>query len=144
MFMSKIIFFFFFEFKKNSYHIAIKSIPTINKNGEKINPKDENGIKMELFNFDVCQFADDIALLYVDRKFEFSPLKNQKGNDSPESCLKDFSNVNSIYIEKAGGKIIKTDETNIIVEISPLLSLEGENLETIVKDKEFKSPIYLQ
>ena len=47
-----------------------------------------------------------LAFLEVAREDEFSPLKNAKGSpmESPETALRDLSNLHHRYLTKAGAK----------------------------------------
>jgi len=108
---------------------------------------------LELFNFDICEFADNVAILEVDRELEFSPLKNGPNeglSDSPETCRQDLSRVCKLYIKQAGGRFTNENDNGKpaieqpLCEISPLLSYAGEGLEELVKDKEFTLPLLLQ
>jgi UDP-N-acetylglucosamine/UDP-N-acetylgalactosamine diphosphorylase len=127
------------------YHIAKKKIPTVNEQGETVTPAVENGIKLELFNFDICKFAKTVALLQVDRNFEFSPLKNATGSDSPHTCLVDVTRVSIHYLTQAGAIVKEAlDPQKNICEISTLVSYQGEDLETIAKGKTFELPVYIQ
>lgn len=116
-------------------HVAKKKIPHVNESGEKIKPNTSNGIKIEKFVFDVFQFAEKFVTWEVPRNSEFSALKNadSAGKDCPSTSRRDLLNLHKSYIEKAGGKIL-VDE----VEISPLLSYAGENLEMRVNEKSFE------
>ena len=67
------------------YHVAHKKISHF-KDGQWIVPDQANGYKFELFMFDVFEYADDMAVLSVDREEEFAPVKNESGKDSPESA----------------------------------------------------------
>ncbi|KAJ8923702.1 hypothetical protein NQ315_010283 [Exocentrus adspersus] len=117
-------------------HVAKKKIPHVNEKGEKIKPDVANGIKVEKFVFDVFQFANKFVTWEVPRISEFSAMKNADsvGKDCPSTSRRDLLNLHRSYIEKAGGKVT-CDE----VEISPLLSYAGENLEIRVKGKLFDS-----
>lgn len=117
-------------------HVAEKKIPYVNKLGERIKPTSPNGIKIEKFVFDVFQFANNFVTWEVPRNSEFSALKNsnEAGKDCPSTSRRDLLNLHKTYIENAGG-IVNSDE----VEISPLVSYAGENLEQFVKGKCFTS-----
>lgn len=70
------------------FHIAHKKIPHVDlSSGEKVKPTKPNGVKMELFIFDSFPFAQNMAVLEVDRQNYFSPLKNAPGAgvDCPET-----------------------------------------------------------
>jgi len=147
-----VIFLFSVEFLKQAgkekdkyylpYHMAKKKIPT----EEQPSPTIENGIKMELFNFDIVKYAKNPKILQVERYKEFSPLKNGKGKiDSVESCLRDLHCLNIERLRRAGA-IVKFDHDHSVssvdyqsfdeqklkdhfCELSPLLSYDGDGLE---------------
>lgn len=121
-------------------HVAKKKIPFIDENGEKIKPTSPNGIKVEKFVFDVFPFSKNLVLWEVPRQSEFSALKNadDAGKDCPSTSRRDLFNLHKKYILKAGGQV-KGD----IVEISPLLSYEGEDIEKLVCGKVLESPVHL-
>ncbi|KAL9979693.1 hypothetical protein ACROYT_G017393 [Oculina patagonica] len=124
------------------YHIAKKKIPYVDESGNRHNPKEPNGIKLEKFIFDVFEFTEKFAVLEVSRREEFSALKNGKGSasDSPETAQRDLLNLHYNYVIKAGGKFVDTTEGSpVVCEISPLLSYAGEGLEDVVKDRQFSA-----
>ncbi|KAJ3093709.1 UDP-N-acetylglucosamine pyrophosphorylase [Physocladia obscura] len=107
------------------YHVAKKKIKHVNDAGEFITPTSNNGIKLELFIFDVFPFVDKLAVLETARSEEFSPLKNAPGSkdDSPETSRAHTLAQHKRFIESAGGRV-EGD-----VELSPLVSYAGEGLE---------------
>lgn len=121
-------------------HVAKKKIPHVDENGVKIKPKDVNGIKIEKFVFDVFKFSNHFVTWEVPRGSEFSALKNSDdaGKDCPATAKRDLLALHKRYIEKAGG-IVEGEE----VEISPLISYAGEDLDGVVRGKVFKSPMVL-
>lgn len=127
--------------QKLKLHVAKKKIPYVNENGERLTPDTPNGIKIEKFVFDVFEFAEKFVTVEVSRDVEFSALKNADSakKDCPSTARKDIFKLHKSYIERVGGTVIGDE-----VEISPLLSYEGENIESIVKGKVFKAPIYLK
>lgn len=111
------------------YHIAKKKIPYTNSEGIYVKPENPNGIKLEQFIFDVFPSIPlaRFGCLEVDRREEFSPLKNGPGapSDSPETCAKDALNRSYRWATAAGAK----PEGSL--EVSPLTSYAGEGLEAL-------------
>jgi len=131
------------------YHMAKKKIKhTDITSGEFISPSKPNGMKLELFVFDVFPFTERMAVLEVDRKEEFSPLKNAPGTgtDDPDTSRRDIINQHVRFVEHAGGKIVPGDGEsfdNLNFEISPLVSYAGEKLEAL-KGKTIKTPAVIE
>ncbi|KAJ3349589.1 UDP-N-acetylglucosamine pyrophosphorylase [Entophlyctis luteolus] len=111
------------------FHVAKKKIKHIDlATGELIVPTANNGIKLELFIFDVFPFVEKLAVLETARKEEFSPLKNGPGSkdgDSPETSRADILAQHKRFIEAAGG-FVEGD-----VELSALVTYGGEGLEKL-------------
>ncbi|GAA96827.1 uncharacterized protein L969DRAFT_50461 [Mixia osmundae IAM 14324] len=115
--------------KEMAYHVARKKIPHVSlENGREEKPSKPNGMKLELFIFDVLPFTEKMALLEVERKDEFSPLKNApgSGSDCPETSRADLLNQQKRWLEAAGAKLGDKE-----IEVSPLMSYEGEDLERL-------------
>ncbi|XP_028040171.1 UDP-N-acetylhexosamine pyrophosphorylase-like protein 1 [Bombyx mandarina] len=128
---------------KLKLHIAKKKIPYIDENGVRQKPNEPNGIKMEKFIFDVFEFAENFICLEVARDTEFSALKNADTakKDCPSTAREDLLQLHKKYIRQAGGEV--ADDADI--EISPLLSYGGENLDSIVNGKVFTAgPFHLK
>ena len=68
------------------YHTAVKKAAYIDTNGDIITPETPNAYKFEAFIFDAFNFFDDMAILRIKREEEFAPVKNKKGEDSPETA----------------------------------------------------------
>ncbi|KAG8986668.1 UDP-N-acetylglucosamine pyrophosphorylase [Tulasnella sp. JGI-2019a] len=116
--------------EKMAFHIARKKIPHVDINsGEFVKPAKPNGMKLELFVFDVFPYAQHMMVLEVDRKEEFSPLKNAPGtgSDDPETSRKDLLSQQKRFLQQAGATV--NDEVEI--EVSPLASYAGEGLSAI-------------
>ncbi|KAG0001747.1 UDP-N-acetylglucosamine pyrophosphorylase [Entomortierella chlamydospora] len=131
------------------YHIARKKIKSLDfSTGEVITPKQVNGMKLEMFVFDVFPFTKRMAVFEVDRREEFSPLKNAPGSgeDCPETSRRDILQQHVRFIENAGGKVVVGEDDEQIegaptLELSPLVTYSGENLSQIVAGKSIKTPI---
>ena len=128
-------------------HVAKKKIPYVDQDLQTITPKEPNGIKLEKFVFDVFQFSKSFLVWECLRESEFSPLKNADGpgkKDTPKTAREALLSLHKTYVENAGGRIVLTDEGVPSVEISPLLSYEGENLAASVKGKTFSGSVVLK
>ncbi|KIJ53494.1 hypothetical protein M422DRAFT_222153 [Sphaerobolus stellatus SS14] len=116
------------------FHIARKKIPYVDENGQTVKPSKVNGMKLELFVFDVFPFTQDFNVLEVERKEEFSPLKNASGtgSDDPETSRRDLLSQQKRFLIAAGAKV----EDGVDIEVSPHVSYAGDGLEA-VKGKTF-------
>ncbi|KAI8377415.1 nucleotide-diphospho-sugar transferase [Radiomyces spectabilis] len=132
------------------YHIAKKKIKyTDLETGEQVVPKSNSGMKLECFVFDVFPYANRMSVLEVDRKDEFSPLKNAPGSgaDCPETSRRDIVAQHVRFIEKAGGKLVGDNVDNFELlqfEISPLVSYGGEGLEDLIQGKTITVPAVIE
>ncbi|KAI9188027.1 UDP-N-acetylglucosamine pyrophosphorylase [Blastocladiella emersonii ATCC 22665] len=124
---------------KLEYHVAHKKIAHVDlASGETVAPSTPNGVKMELFIFDVFPFTDSFAVFEGERRDEFSPLKNKDGVDSPATSRRDILDLHHRYLEAAGATFAEGAE----VEISPLVSYAGEGLDAY-KGKTFEGVTHL-
>ena len=82
------------EMSKNKmrYHVAHKKATYMDENGEIVVPEKPNAYKFEAFIFDAFETVDDLAILRVKREEEFAPIKNAKGEDSPETARELYLN----------------------------------------------------
>ncbi|KAJ7878591.1 nucleotide-diphospho-sugar transferase [Mycena leptocephala] len=118
-----------------AFHIARKKIPHVDlETGEAVKPTKPNGMKLEMFVFDVFPYTERFSVLEVVRNEEFSPLKNAPGtgSDDPETSRRDLLAQHRRFLEKAGASV----NDGVEIEISPLVSYAGEGLES-VKGKTF-------
>lgn len=122
------------------YHVANKKITYFDPlTRETVKPSSPNGIKLELFIFDVLPYTKRFTVVESRREEEFSPLKNKNGVDSAETSRRDIIAQHLRYLEAAGATIIPSLDGSRIVEISPLISYDGEGLEGL-KDKSIHCP----
>ncbi|KAI9361262.1 nucleotide-diphospho-sugar transferase [Zopfochytrium polystomum] len=115
------------------YHVAKKKIQTVDMATGVVGPKptSNNGIKLELFIFDVFPFTERMAVLEVERAEEFSPLKNAPGSkdgDSPDTSRRDLLLQGKRFVEAAGANI---GEGVVGIEVAPARSYGGEGLEDL-------------
>lgn len=125
------------------WHVAKKKIPTIAPDGSEIKPDKPNGIKLELFIFDTFPRAKRIVALQVPREEEFAPVKNAPGSssDSPDTARALYSQLSRRRLLAAGATV--SGDESALVEISPLVSYQGEGLEAYA-DKAIQAPIHLE
>ncbi|ORX70721.1 nucleotide-diphospho-sugar transferase [Linderina pennispora] len=119
---------------KLEHHIAKKKIKHIDtETDEQVAPTKPNGIKLERFVFDVFPYVQKMAILEVDRRDQFSPLKNAPGTgvDCPETSRSDLISQCIRFVEAAGGKVQSVDGQQPAFEISALVSYAGEGLESL-------------
>ncbi|GLI67231.1 hypothetical protein VaNZ11_011169 [Volvox africanus] len=117
------------------YHVARKRIPSVTG--------PVPGIKLELFIFDTFPLAGDkTALVQVDRREDFAPVKNAPGSatDSPDTARSALLSLHAGWVRNAGADVT-CDEG---VEVSPLISYAGEGLESIVLGKTYNNLLVLE
>lgn len=108
------------------HHVAKKKIPYLDtETGESKKPEKPNGIKLEQFVFDVFPFLsmEKFACMEVERKEEFSPLKNARGTgeDDPATSKKDVMSQGARWLSAAGVTVVSQNDDSG-VEVSPLVS----------------------
>ncbi|KAI0297550.1 UDP-N-acetylglucosamine diphosphorylase [Multifurca ochricompacta] len=118
-----------------AFHIARKKIPHVSlPDGASVKPTKPNGMKLEMFVFDVFPYTSNFAVLEVARAEEFSPLKNAPGtgSDDPETSRRDLLAQHARFLAAAGAKV----QEGVQIELSPLVTYSGEGLAS-VKGKTF-------
>jgi UDP-N-acetylglucosamine/UDP-N-acetylgalactosamine diphosphorylase len=137
-----------------TYHLATKKIPYMDPvTKETVAPQQNNGVKLEMFIFDVFPLAERWLVMEVAREDEFAPVKNAPGDptDSPDTARKMISEQGVRWLRAAGATVIAEDadadagasSARALCEVSPLLSYAGEGLEKYA-GKEIKLPAYLE
>jgi UDP-N-acetylglucosamine/UDP-N-acetylgalactosamine diphosphorylase len=115
-----------------AYHIARKKIPTVDlATGAPLKPATPNGMKLEMFVFDVFPFAERFAVLEVERAEEFSPLKNGPGSttDNQQTSRADLLAQQRRWLERAGARVEGAAVGEL--ELGPLVTYAGEGLEAL-------------
>lgn len=116
------------------FHVAHKKIPYLDINGNIEYPKEPNGYKFESFIFDIFSYVFDMAALKVRREEEFAPVKNKDGEDSPFTAKNLVLDLHENWLINSGinSKLLHGKT----VEISPLTSYNGENIDKeLIRDK---------
>jgi len=119
------------------YHKAIKKVPCIDENGCKVKPAENNAAKFEMFIFDALKHAGKSIVMEVVREEEFSPVKNAKGESSPDTARQSMINLFGKWLREAGIEV-PTDGTGNVtgsIEISPLYALDAEELKEKIDTK---------
>ena len=112
------------------YHVAEKDVPCYVE-GDTEKRRTKKAIKLESFIFDAYQYSSDgVTIFEGERKLDFAPVKQATGDDSPESARRMISFVHSTWITKNRGRV-QWGGYGGLVEVSPLVSLRGENLEIV-------------
>ena len=129
------------------WHQSRKKVPYFAGN-RLVKPEKENAVKFESFVFDALPFAKKSLNLEVRREREFAPLKNAEGSDSIESCRLLLSNHFCEWLSACGISVpvpvLEGDDNNRpVVEISPLYSLDAEELAGKINPEGLKLEKYL-
>lgn len=137
------------------YHIAKKKIPYWDiQTKQTIQPNEPNGVKLEMFIFDVFPLATKWLVVEVKREDEFAPVKNEPNKglvDSPDTARAMMTAQAIRWIHQAQGQINTevTQENGTSsyglqqCEISPLVSYAGEGLEDRIRGKIITLPTYI-
>ena len=136
------------------YHVAKKKIPSSPKMVKDLHPSFQisnvlsptiAGVKLEAFIFDIFEFSERLRIIMVDRLEEFSAIKNAEDGakrDTPVTATVDLHRLHTKWMHNAVRQSGSTDLGLILervllgspleVEISPLVSYNGEGLEAFV------------
>jgi UDP-N-acetylglucosamine/UDP-N-acetylgalactosamine diphosphorylase len=119
------------------YHRAEKAIPCIDDHGHLVKPDKPNAVKLELFVFDALPLARQTVILEIDRREEFSPIKNASGEDSLPSSLHDQVRRAAAWLEQAGVAVPRDADGQVAaaIEISPLFADSAEELKAKLEAK---------
>lgn len=113
-------------------HRAVKKIPHIDLEGNRVEPEDPNGVKLETFIFDALPIADRSIILDIDRTEQFAPTKNATGIDSAESTREMIVARAAKWLESAGVQVPRKPDgsPDCLIEIAASFALEPEDLKT--------------
>lgn len=114
------------------FHRAIKRQLQLDPSNGK--PIEAEVIKLEKFLFDALPVAERALVVETRRDEEFSPVKNLRGADSPESSKRAMSQRAARWLEAAGVQVPRDDrgEPAATLEISPLLADCADDLAGVV------------
>ncbi len=117
-------------------HRAVKKIPHIDSEGNRVEPKQPNGVKLESFIFDAIPLADRSIILDIDRSEQFAPVKNAMGEDSAEVTRRMMIERAATWLESAGVKVPRKADgsPDCVLEIAPSFALDRADV-AAKKDK---------
>lgn len=101
----------------------------IDSAGNRIVPEVPNAYKFESFIFDAFAFYQEMGILRVERNHEFAPIKNQTGEDSPDTA----QNLSSCWCRKTGATCC--NERAEFYDIDGLPASPGELLTFLTRTK---------
>jgi len=112
------------------FHRAVKKIPCIDENGNRVDPQTPNGIKLETFVFDAIPMAKQSVILQTLRENEFAPVKNAAGVDSAEVTRQMMIDRAAVWLEAAGVKVPRKPDgsPDCTLEIAPSFALTAEDI----------------
>jgi UDP-N-acetylglucosamine/UDP-N-acetylgalactosamine diphosphorylase len=128
------------------YHLAPKKIPYLDlASGEVVTPQSNNGVKLEMFIFDVFPLAAKWTVLEVTREDEFAPVKNASGSktDSPDTAREMITAQAVKWLAAVGATVHRGASGAEHVEISPFKSLGGEGLQEFA-GRELVAPLFIE
>lgn len=91
-------------------------------------PSKANAFVLEVSLLDYFAYTDRAVALEVQRDREFAPVRTGVGLHSPEAARRTLHLLHRSWFLNGGGKLEDPTNMNAIVEVSPLLSYEGEGL----------------
>ncbi|MBE3069345.1 MAG: UDPGP type 1 family protein [Planctomycetes bacterium] len=130
------------------FHRAEKKIACVGADGRTAAPAAPNGVKFETFVFDALPMAEHPVVLEIDRRREFSPVKNADGEDSPATARRDMVALAAERLDEAGACVPRDPDGQPLhpVEISPLAARTLEELKDLVARRRLRhidGPLYL-
>ena len=107
-------------------HKAVKKIPHLDPKGNRIEPRQPNGVKLESFIFDALPLARESVILDIVRSEQFAPVKNATGEDSVEVTRRMMVERAAAWLESAGVKIPRKPDGSVdcTIEIAPSFALD--------------------
>ena len=111
-------------------HKAVKKIPHIDEKGERVEPAEPNGVKLESFVFDALPLASKSIISQTLRSQEFAPTKNLTGVDSVETTKLMMAARAADWLESAGVTVPRKPDGSIdaTLEIAPGFALEKDDV----------------
>ncbi|CAJ1390597.1 unnamed protein product [Effrenium voratum] len=90
-------------------------------------PSKPNAFVLETSILDYFAFTDRAVAFKVSREVEFAPVREARGRHTPEAARLTMHRLHCAWVRAAGGSIEESGEHDVL-EVSPLVSFEGEGL----------------
>ncbi len=116
------------------FHRADKKVPHIDlATGERIEPTQANGVKLEQFVFDALPLCESSIILQTQRTEEFAPIKNARGDDSAQTSRALQIAQAAAWLEQVGVTIPRQSDGSVdaVIELSPLTAIEPGDLKRV-------------
>jgi len=112
------------------FHRAVKKIPHIESSGQKVEPSQPNGVKLEMFIFDALPLASKSIILETLRSEEFAPVKNATGVDSPDVTRQMMTARAAAWLQQAGVNVPRKSDGSVdaVIEISSSFALDADDI----------------
>jgi len=91
-------------------------------------PSKPNAYVLESSILDYFAFTDRAVAFKVSREVEWAPVRDGKGRHAPETARLTMHRLHCAWVRAAGGSIEERQNESDTLEVSPLLSYEGEGL----------------
>lgn len=114
------------------FHRADKKVPHVDlKTGERVEPNEPNGVKLETFVFDALPLAAKPLVLETDRVDEFAPIKNASGGDSAATSALLQTERAARWLEAHSLRVPRSADGSpeCVLEISPLTAMNADDLD---------------
>ncbi|MDR2576943.1 MAG: UTP--glucose-1-phosphate uridylyltransferase [Puniceicoccales bacterium] len=112
-------------------HAVPKKIPYLNSAGHLVRPVEVNAYKLEYFIFDLLLHAKRTLLLEGRREKLFSPIRNPRGLDSPETSYRDQMRLFADWLAHAKVDLIRDSNGTppFPIEIAPSFAVSCEEFQ---------------
>lgn len=120
------------------FHLVKRVVAHIDATGEMATIQQPNAVRFERFIFDALPYAKNAMVVETSRADEFNPVKNQNGEDSPETARRALNAMYLSWLREVGAEVSE----GIPAEISPLTAIDADQLaEKIESGARFTEPI---
>ena len=109
------------------YHCAVKKVACVDEGGA---ATEVMGRKFETFIFDAIPAARNFFAFLTEREEEFSPLKNEEGENSPSTVAASLLARTRAWYARAGATAPERDEE---LEMSPLAAYDYETFQDYLR-----------